>query len=253
MNGQDNDNGGRLVPAGQRDLAEVGSANPLVSRGIADLAQGHRPQVREVACLNRKQAECYYERGDTWFFQKDYDKAIHEYNEAIRLDPTFVEAFLTRGYCWRAKGEYDKAFNDFDEAIRLEPIRGIPDDANMYQGLAADMYECLAGLFAESPDEKIRDGKRAIPLATEVCERTDWKNETALETLAAAYAAAGQFDQAVHFQTKAMETAGSNPIWLRRFADESRRRLELYKQRKPYWPRACAADRRGTGEDREGP
>jgi hypothetical protein len=51
-----------------------------------------------------------------------------------------------------------------------------------------------------------------------------------LETLAAAYAEAGQFDEAVRYQTRALDDAALKGD-LRAAAKE---RLELYKQKKPY-------------------
>jgi hypothetical protein len=51
-----------------------------------------------------------------------------------------------------------------------------------------------------------------------------------LDTLAAAYAEDGQFDEAVRYQSKALENPGLGAV----VRDDFRRRLELYKQRKPY-------------------
>jgi formylglycine-generating enzyme required for sulfatase activity len=51
----------------------------------------------------------------------EYDKAIADCTEAIRLDPKHVEAYHNRGVAYWNKGEYDKAIADFTEAIRLEP------------------------------------------------------------------------------------------------------------------------------------
>ena len=50
-----------------------------------------------------------------------------------------------------------------------------------------------------------RDGKRAVAVATKLGELTEWKNPDALDTMAAAYAEAGQFDDAVKWEKKAME------------------------------------------------
>ena len=62
-----------------------------------------------------------YNRGDAWAAKKEYDKAIADFNEAIRLDPKLALAFTDRGNAWRAKKEYDKAIADFNEVIRLDP------------------------------------------------------------------------------------------------------------------------------------
>ena len=60
-------------------------------------------------------------RGSCWGAKKDFNKAIQDYTEAIRLNPNNPFAFENRGFSWLAKGEYDNAIRDFDEAIRLDP------------------------------------------------------------------------------------------------------------------------------------
>ncbi len=52
---------------------------------------------------------------------KDYDKAIADYNEAIRLDPKNAAAYTSRAFAWSQKNEYDKAIADYNEVIRLHP------------------------------------------------------------------------------------------------------------------------------------
>ncbi len=56
-----------------------------------------------------------------WYKKGEYDKAIKDNDEAIRLDPTLPEAFYNRGSAWLQKKEYDKAIKDFNEAIRIYP------------------------------------------------------------------------------------------------------------------------------------
>jgi len=63
----------------------------------------------------------FYNRGYAWTLKKDYDKAIKDHDEAIRLDPKYTSAFINRGNVWSQKKDYDKAIKDYDEAIRLDP------------------------------------------------------------------------------------------------------------------------------------
>ena len=51
----------------------------------------------------------------------EFDKALSEYDEAIRLDPKNGMAYCCRGAALTGKGEFDKAIASFDEAIRLDP------------------------------------------------------------------------------------------------------------------------------------
>ena len=52
---------------------------------------------------------------------RDFDGAIAEYSEAIRLDPTFAEAFRNRGLAESNKGDLDDALRDYSQAISLNP------------------------------------------------------------------------------------------------------------------------------------
>jgi len=63
----------------------------------------------------------HYYRGLAWSEKNEYDKAIAEYTENIRIDPAYVAAYHARGCAWSAKNEHDKAIADFTEAIRLSP------------------------------------------------------------------------------------------------------------------------------------
>ncbi len=63
----------------------------------------------------------YSSRGRLWRAKREYDIAISDYNEAIRLDPRKGSVYNNRANVWSKKGEYDKAISDYDEAIRLDP------------------------------------------------------------------------------------------------------------------------------------
>lgn len=50
-----------------------------------------------------------------------YQKAIVDYDEAIRLKPEFPEAYNNRGVAKRDLGQYQEAIADYDKAIELKP------------------------------------------------------------------------------------------------------------------------------------
>ncbi len=60
-------------------------------------------------------------RGEIAFGEGDLDKALEEFNQAVRLDPTSAAVFNNRAICWRLKGQLAKARKDHDEAVRLGP------------------------------------------------------------------------------------------------------------------------------------
>ena len=65
--------------------------------------------------------------GNAYYVKGEYDAAIKDYSEAIRLKPDYAKAYTNRGIAYGKKGEYDEAINDFSEVIRLKP-----DDASGY-------------------------------------------------------------------------------------------------------------------------
>ena len=75
----------------------------------------------EAIRLDPKAPVYYYNRAAAWFAKGDLDRAIADYNQAIRLDPKYDIAYYDRGDAWRSKGDLDRAIADFNEAIRLDP------------------------------------------------------------------------------------------------------------------------------------
>ena len=184
----------------RRDMKEF-------DRAIADFDEAIRIDPRGIVA--------YAYRGKARYSKGDFDEAIADFNEAIRLDPEAVR--LDRGWAWFCKRQYGKAIADFNEAIRLTPE--IPDG-----------YGARAWVWATCPDEQYRDGKKAVASATKACELTDWKEPSHLDTLAAAYAEAGEFDSAVKWQSKANELFQDAEA-----KKDGETRLNLYREKKPYY------------------
>jgi tetratricopeptide (TPR) repeat protein len=90
----------------------------------------------------------------------------------------------------------------------------------------------IAWLLATSDDANVADPTQAINFAQKACELTNYKMPQVLDTLAAAYAAAGEFGKAVEAAEKALQLAeASNDATLIR---KINKRLDLYKQNRPY-------------------
>ncbi len=114
-------------------------------------------KINLAAFLGPKDAAAFLARGNAWALKGEYDKAIRDFNQAIRLEPNRGDAFLNRGDAWDAKQEYDKAIRDFDEAIRLDPN----DDA-------AFLNRSIAQHAKGEYDTAIRDFNQAIRLNPEL-------------------------------------------------------------------------------------
>jgi uncharacterized protein (TIGR02145 family) len=80
-------------------------------------------------------AVAYHNKGMESFNKKDYDQAISDFTQAIRLNPKFAGSYTVRGLSYQMKGQYysdikdyqsalqnyDKALADFQDALRIDP------------------------------------------------------------------------------------------------------------------------------------
>ncbi len=69
----------------------------------------------------RPQASFLTNRGDSYNAKRDYDRAISDYDRAIKLNPGFVRAYNNRGAAWRGKGDNGRAIADYEQALRIDP------------------------------------------------------------------------------------------------------------------------------------
>jgi tetratricopeptide (TPR) repeat protein len=74
--------------------------------------------------------EVYFRRAQLYFSNGDYDRAIADFSEFIRLSPNSVAAFNERGLSYAKKGDYDQAIADYTEAIRLDPVWSVLPHSN---------------------------------------------------------------------------------------------------------------------------
>ena len=69
----------------------------------------------------REEAEAALERGKKHHENQDYNKAIKEFTEAIRLDPNYAYAYASRGWAYYEKGLYDSAISDCKMSLAIKP------------------------------------------------------------------------------------------------------------------------------------
>src|SRR5262249_46947134 len=69
----------------------------------------------------RSLARLYAGRGVTYLAQGDLDHALADFNESMRVDPTYARAYNDRGITWYRTGDLDRAIADYDQAIRPTP------------------------------------------------------------------------------------------------------------------------------------
>jgi tetratricopeptide (TPR) repeat protein len=218
-------------------------------RSITDLNEAVRLDPKFTWALN--------ELGQTWIKKKQFEQAIDVLTRAIQADPKYKWAHAGRGWCWREMGERDKALADFDAALGIDMrytwVRGqrarvlfekgeADKAATEWKQVIAEYtrtialaptdefaHHSLAWLLATCPIEQLRDGPKAVKLALRAGELAGGKTSNWLDTLAAAYAEAGQFDKAVVYQTQAL--AMNTPGYDR---EAGQGRLDQYRQRQPH-------------------
>jgi len=157
--------------------------------------------------------------GHVMILQGNYDEAVVHLTESIRLDPGYALPYYHLGQVLVQRGEINEAVTYFEKALQLKPDWVEP-------------MNTLAWILAVDPKMTSHNPDRAVKLAQRACELTGNKIPELLSTLAAAYAATGDFDKAVKTSQKALELCQFAEQ--RGLKNEIENRLVLYKESKPY-------------------
>jgi tetratricopeptide (TPR) repeat protein len=163
-----------------------------------------------------RSALAFLHRGNVRRAKKEYALALDDYDHAIWLDPRFSSAFAERGNTRRELKEWEKAHRDYDAALKIEP-----------KSLTA--LTGKAWLLATCPDDKQRDGKKAVELALQAITAGRDRNGMSYAALAAAYAEVGNFLEAVANQRRALELKD----YAETIGGVGKKRLEMYQMEKP--------------------
>lgn len=151
--------------------------------------------------------------------QGDLYAAQYHYETVLRLVPNSAEAHFNMGVLAQRRGKMIDACNHYRSALRIRPDWTEPKVR-------------LAWVFATNPVDDPQEEEEAVRLASDACRLTAYSDVDALDTLAAAYAAAGRFTEAVRFASEALALAEAGPH--SHTAVQIRQRLDLYRQDTPY-------------------
>ncbi|MFL6528466.1 MAG: hypothetical protein ACJ8IQ_10235 [Chthoniobacterales bacterium] len=175
----------------------------------APVTMGSRPDVI---------SQLYAMRALNFEFLGATRAAFDDCDKALQLNPDSEWAPWVRSRCFKRLRQFGREAQELDKAARAN---------------ARTAYVYLndeAWILATCSDAAVRNGRRAVELATRACELKRWKDWHVIDTLAAAYAESGDFAQAIGYQRRAVAQA-----W---WTGRSRKRLEekiaLYETRHPY-------------------
>ena len=215
--------------------------------GQPDKAAAH---FAESARLRPESAATHFNLGLALTLNKRMDEAIAQYEQAVKINPDYSLAHNNLAAILLQKGRLDESFKHFREAVRIDPMNAEAQDniGRIYraQGATSEAIKHfrqaveirpnwpivngdLAWTLATAREDAVRDASQAVHYAEHAVDLTERREADFLDILAAAYAAAGDFDRAVATADSALQL-GPPPIG----AAAIRARQELYKQGKAY-------------------
>jgi tetratricopeptide (TPR) repeat protein len=259
--------GNELMDAGKLDEAEkhyqeVIQLMPTAAKPYNNLGNAYAMQNKlddamamfsKAIEFNPGLAEGHYNLGNAYLLKGKMAEAIAELKTALSLKPDDILADKKLAEALFKTGKAAEAIPYCEAEVEAEPedahahfnlgtadLAGKrPEQALAHYKeavrLAPDTSHCLnalAWLYATCPKAEIRNGAEAVRLATRACEITKHQDTGMLDTLAAAYAEAGRFDEAIKTteEIRALAVSAHDAAMV----DTAKQRLALYKSGKPY-------------------
>ena len=148
-----------------------------------------------------------------------FEEATKHLQQAVRLEPTNATAHCQLAVVLNAQQQVDEAIAHYTEALRSAPD-------------LAEALNNLAWIRAANTRADLRDGAEAVRLAERACRVTDYKEPMLVGTLAASYAEAGRFEEAVTAARQARDLALANGQ--KDLAQKNQQLIELFGARQPY-------------------
>lgn len=202
-------------------LISPGLPQALVMRSLISAAQGNiNDAIGDMRTLVDQQPDnipWQLQLASFYIQDRRPSKAIDIFTKVLSTDEGNAMARQARANTLLSMGRHAEAIEDFNVVVKQEP-----DNDSILNN--------LAWVLATSPEDELRDGQRAIKLATKACEVTDYKKPHILSTLAAAYAETGDFETAIKWSTKAVELGAQND----EVDEQLKNELESYKKKKPW-------------------
>ncbi len=201
--------------------AQVSLGAAFFQQGRVDEAIAHFQKALTME-ITPDPSAVYYDLGIALLQQARVDEAIAHFQKAVEIQPGNVEFRTVLGYTLFQNGRMDEAIAQYQAVLKIRP--GQPEACN-YLGRAAWM-------LATSPEASIRNGAKALELAGQMERLSNGKDPLVVMVLAAAYAEAGRFPEAVAQAERAQQLAvqhGNNSL-----ADVLAAQIKLYQAGTPF-------------------
>jgi spermidine synthase len=194
------------------------AAEVHVNLGVALLKQGKFNEgithFKEALRLRPDLIVAHKNLAYSLVLQGKFGDAVEEYQKVLQVTPDDQVVHNDLGVAYAAQGDMTEAVTHFAQAVRIEP------------NFTDAYHNIVSALAKQSGSEK------AIHLAELSCKITNFKNPSLLNSLAAEYAAAGRFSEAVAIAEKALDLAQSSGQ--NQLADEIKDHLRSYRTSQPY-------------------
>ncbi len=188
----------------------------LRSAGLIEKAIDHH---RMAIQIDPRTAQMHFNLGMALAQAERHDESIQALRRAITLKPDYARSHFRLALVLKKTGRTRDAIHHLRRTTQLNPNRWEP-------------FHIQAWILATDPRADVRDAEQAIPLAYHAVALTGGGNAKTLDTLAAALAVTGQYDNAVAAATKAYNLAKSKGNHA--LTDQISRRLDLYRKGQPY-------------------
>jgi tetratricopeptide (TPR) repeat protein len=202
------------------------TARKLQNAGNDHLAKGDFEGARRsydaAIKLDPSLWPAYYNRARLFLKQHKWELAVQDASMALRGGSWLTQSALLRANANRRLRNYKASLADLDRIIALQPTATY---------LAA--LNSRAWLRATCPNASFRNGKQAVRDATVACRATLYKRAYLIDTLAVAYAEAGDFDSALRFEERAIAVENSTTAQSARINKARQRNLASFIQHRP--------------------
>jgi tetratricopeptide (TPR) repeat protein len=208
-------------------------------------------EFQQAVGLSPTFAAAHYALGVLHEDAGNHQLAIESFSAAIKSEPTNIDARVGLADALRRSGRYGQSLQEYEQTLKIDPgaVKARFGSVaalvrlSRYQEAGSRLSEAMtlypnelsfaraaARLFAAAPDDRVRDGPRALGIGQTLLSRQPQTIDLT-ETMAMASAEVGRYSDAVKWQNEALEAAkrGGQRATIERLAEN----LQQYQRGRP--------------------